>query len=294
MKLNGKLEEYVSLKDKNTYRIDTTTRYFYEPDSIEDLKSFLTFAKENHWEYFVIGNGSNLILSDTMYPGIVVKLDSNDFRDIKYNENKVTVGAGVMMNKLSYDILDHGLSGLEWASGIPGSMGGCIFGNAEAYNSETFDFLESVTYLTKDGECITKPKEELSHGYRTTWFKEHPENIIVSATFIFPYGNKEESLKLIKDRFERRKASQPIDKPSAGSVFRNPSPDMASWKLIDEVGLKGYRIGDAMVSDKHANFIVNMGHATGKDIKSLIKLIEEKVKKEKNIDLVLEQEIRNW
>ena len=294
MKLNGKLEEYVSLKNKNTYQIDTTTRYFYEPDSIDDLKSFLTFAKENQWEYFVIGNGSNLILSDTMYPGIVVKLDSNEFRDIKYQENKVTVGAGVMMNKLSYDILDHGLSGLEWASGIPGSIGGSIFGNAGAYNSETFEFLESVTYLTKDGECITKSKEELSHGYRTTWFKEHPENIIVRATFVLPNGNKNESLELIKDRFERRKASQPIDKPSAGSVFRNPSPELASWKLIDEVGLKGYRIGDAMVSEKHANFIVNMGHATGKDIKSLIKLIEEKVKKEKNIDLVLEQEIRNW
>ncbi len=294
MKLNGKLEEYVSLKNKNTYRIDTTTRYFYEPESLEDLKSFLSLAQENHWEYFVIGNGSNLILSDTMYPGIVVKLDSSEFRSIEYHENKVTVGAGVMINKLSYDILDHGLSGLEWASGIPGSMGGCIFGNAGAYNSATFDFLESVTYLTKDGECITKLKEEISHGYRTTWFKEHPLNIIVKATFAFPKGNKEESLELIKDRFERRKASQPIDKPSAGSVFRNPSPELASWKLIDEVGLKGYRIGDAMVSDKHANFIVNMGSATGKDIKSLIKLIEEKVKKEKNVDLVLEQEIRNW
>ena len=294
MKLNGKLEEFVSLKDKNTYRIDTTARYFYEPNDIEDLKSFLECAKENHWEYFVIGNGSNLILSDTMYPGIIVKLDSTEFRNIEYHENKVTVRSGVMINKLSYDILDHGLSGLEWASGIPGSIGGCIFGNAGAYNSETFDFLESVTYLTKDGKCVTKKKEEISHGYRTTWFKEHPENIIVQATFVLPKGNKEESLELIKNRFERRKASQPMDKPSAGSVFRNPSPELASWKLIDEVGLKGYRIGDAMVSDKHANFIVNMGSATGKDIKSLIKLIQEKVKKEKDVDLILEQEIRNW
>ena len=276
MKLNGKLEEFVSLKDKNTYRIDTTARYFYEPNDIEDLKSFLECAKENHWEYFVIGNGSNLILSDTMYPGIIVKLDSTEFRNIEYHENKVTVRSGVMINKLSYDILDHGLSGLEWASGIPGSIGGCIFGNAGAYNSETFDFLESVTYLTKDGKCVTKKKEEISHGYRTTWFKEHPENIIVQATFVLPKGNKEESLELIKNRFERRKASQPMDKPSAGSVFRNPSPELASWKLIDEVGLKGYRIGDAMVSDKHANFIVNMGSATGKDIKSLIKLIKKK------------------
>ncbi len=292
--MKEQMKEYVSLKNKNTYRIDTSTRYYYEPENKEDLQEFLKYAKTKQLDYFLLGNGSNVILSDTMYPGVVVKLNTSEFQKIEYNGSEVWAGSGVMMPKLAQNIIEHGLKGLEWASGIPGTVGGSVFGNAGAYNEATFDHLLSVTYLDAEGKVQTKTKENLTYGYRTSYFKEHPENIILGATFLFEKGTKEESKKLIESRLERRLQSQPLNYPSAGSVFRNPSPELPSWKLIDEVGLKGYRIGDAMVSEKHANFIINVGVATGKDIESLIQLIKDKVKKEKNVELVLEQEIKRW
>lgn len=288
----GILECHASLQKLNTYQINTSTKYLLHPYNISALQRFLKYAKKNKVPYFILGNGSNVILSDTEYPGVIVKLDK--LSQIEYHEEEVRVGAGVMINFLAYDLISHGLKGLEWASGIPGTIGGCIFGNAEAYKVSTFEHLVSVTYLSKDGTLHTKLKEELKHGYRTSYFKTHPDYIIVDSTFHFDNGNKEESLALIKDRLNRRLASQPLEYPSAGSVFRNPSPDLPSGRLINELGLKGYQIGGSKVSEKHANFIINVDHATGKDIRNLISYIHEQVLKNKQIDLVLEQEFKNW
>lgn len=292
LKKFGIVLENVSLKTYNTYRIEVTCKYMLHPIDYEGLIGFLKYAQKTNLKYFVIGNGSNIILTDDYYNGVIVKLDQ--FKKITYNNNLVTVGSGVMINFLAYDIISHGLSGLEWASGIPGTIGGCIFGNAEAYRVSTFENLKTVTYLTKDLEIKTENKENLTHGYRTSYFKENPENIILEATFSFPTGSKEESIALIKNRLERRLATQPLEYPSAGSVFRNPSIDLPSGKLIDDLGLKGKRINDAMVSVKHANFIINLGNATGKDIKNLIQLVQDRVKEEYQIDLILEQEYKSW
>lgn len=288
----GIVEEKVDLETLNTYRIKTQTKYLLHPCNEEDVQKFVNYAKKKHLSYFVLGNGSNVILSDTMYDGVIVKLDQ--MRQIEYQENEVTVGAGVMLNFLARDCLEHGLCGLEWASGIPGTVGGAIFGNAEAYKTATFTYLKSVRYLTPDGVIKTSPKEELSHDYRTSFFKENPGHIILEAVFCLPIGDKKKSLELIADRLQRRLASQPLEYPSAGSVFRNPSPTLPSGKLIDELGLKGTRIGDAMVSVKHANFIINLGNATGKDIRSLIQLVHDKVEEAYHIDLILEQEYKDW
>lgn len=288
----GILEENVNLKKYNTYRIDTTTRYMLHPTSIEQLQEFLEYAKEYHTSFFVIGNGSNVILSDTMYDGVILKLDQ--LNNITYHDNEVEVTSGVMINSLALQILDHGLVGLEWASGIPGTVGGSIFGNAEAYKTSTFDCLKEVTFLDKAGHIETLTKENISYGYRTSYFKEHPENIILSATFSLEYGDKKVAMEKIQSRRERRVSAQPLELPSAGSVFRNPSVDMPSWRLIDGAGLKGYRIGDAMISEKHANFIVNVGSATGKNIRDLIEYSKKKVKEKYDIDLVLEQEYKDW
>lgn len=288
----GIVEEHAPLKNHNTYRIETTTRYLLHPLTEEKVASFIKYAEQENIPYFILGNGSNVILSDTEYPGVVVKLDQ--LKNILYEGNQVTVDAGVMINKLSFDILKHGLCGLEWANGIPGTIGGCIFGNAEAYKVSTFDYLKSVTFLNQERKIITLEKEFLTHGYRTSYFKENPENIILKAEFEFPSGKKEESLEIIKNRTERRLNSQPLNYPSAGSVFRNPSPDMPSGKLIDDLGLKGFQIGHAVVSEKHANFILNVGKATGKDIRNLIELIHNQVMEKYAIDLVLEQEYKNW
>lgn len=288
----GILEENVSLETLNTYRIKTHTKYLLHPRNEQDVLHFFKYAKEKELDFFILGNGSNVILSDTMYDGVILKLDQ--LKKIEYQEHEVTVGAGVMINFLARDILEHGLSGLEWASGIPGTVGGSIYGNAEAYKVSTFEYLKSVRYITPDGNIKTSFKEEIFHAYRTSFFKENPGYILLEATFVFPEGEKEKSLAIIKDRLQRRLASQPLEYPSAGSVFRNPAPDMPSGKLIDDLGLKGKRIGDAMISVKHANFIINLGNATGKDIRSLIQLIHDEVERVYHIDLILEQEIKKW
>lgn len=288
----GIIEENVSLKDYNTYKIDTLARYLLHPKSISDLSLFLKYAREHKIDFLVLGNGSNIVLSDSAYPSVVIKLDH--LKGINYNHHLVSAEAGVMINKLGYDLVDHGLKGLEWATGIPGTIGGSVFGNAGAYNMSTFDHLKTVTYLDYDGNMHILNKDEISHGYRTTAFKEKHLGIIVSALFEFEDGNKEESMALIMDRLQRRVSSQPLELPNAGSVFRNPSQDLPSGKLIDDLGLKGFRVNDACISEKHANFIVNLGHATGKDIRSLIQLVRDKVKNAYGIDLILEQELIDW
>ena len=288
----GILEENVSLKKLNTYRIDTKTKYLLHPRTVEEVQRFFRLVQEKNLSYFVLGNGSNVVLSDTTYPGVIVKLDQ--FKSITYHDEQVVAGAGVMINFLSRDILAHGLSGLEWASGIPGTDGGCVFGNAEAYKVSTFDVLKEVMVVTPDSEILSISSDDLEYGYRTSSFKTHPGCIILSATFQLKKGNKEESFQLIKERFLRRASSQPLDYPSAGSVFRNPSSSLASWQLISELQLKGKRINDAMVSVKHANFIINLGNATGKDIRSLIQLIHDEVERVYHIDLILEQEFKDW
>lgn len=293
LKKYGIVLENVSLKTYNTYRIDVSCKYMLHPTSYEKVKEFLKYANNNNnVSYFILGNGSNVILADNFFDGVVVKLDQ--LKKILYNECFVTVGAGVMLNFLARDIIEHGLSGLEWASGIPGTIGGSIYGNAEAYKTAIFDNLETVTYITPNLEIKTSKKKELFYNYRTSYFKENPGNVILEATFSFNQGDKEHSLAIIKDRFDRRLATQPLEYPSAGSVFRNPSLTLPAGKLIDDLGLKGQKVNDAMVSVKHANFIINLGNATGKDIRNLIQLVHDRVKAKYNIDLILEQEIKDW
>ena len=288
----GILEEHASLKDLNTYKIDASTRYLLHPRNVQELISFVKYANLNNLCYFVLGNGSNIVLCDGEYPSVIVKLD--ELKQVFYDGCFVTCEAGVMINKLGYEIVNHGLKGLEWATGIPGSIGGCIYGNAGAYNESTFDSLVSVSFVDSEGNLKELKKEEIFHGYRTTAFKEGLKGIIVSGLFKFEEGDKDESLALILDRLNRRLSSQPLEYPNAGSVFRNPSKELPSGKLIDDLGLKGFSIHDAVISSKHANFIVNMGQATGKDIRTLIQLVHDKVLSTYHIDLVLEQEFIDW
>jgi len=288
----GQVSENVSLKSHNTYRIDSTAKYLLYPKDIESLIAFQNYALEVGIPYFILGNGSNVILQDSCFPGVVVKL--SNWQSIEYQDEIVTVDAGVMINKLSYLVIEHNLKGLEWASGIPGTIGGSIYGNAGAYNSCLFDYLDTVTYLTQEGKIITKEASSIPHDYRTSFFKENPQYIILKATLRLQHGESSSSLALIEDRRQRRINTQPLEYPSAGSVFRNPSAEISSGKLIDDLGLKGTRIGDAMISLKHANFIINMGQATGKDIRNLISLIHDRVYEHYHIDLYLEQEYKSW
>lgn len=288
--INGiKVLKDVSLKNYNTYKIDAKCDYLIEIFKIEGLIEVLEYLKNNNISFMILGNGSNVILDD-YFKGVIIKLNGLDYVNIK--ENMVVVGAGTMMGKLSLDTVNANLTGLEWAINIPGTIGGSIVGNAGAYNSEMFDNLVSIKVLDKSLEIKEMTKNDFNYDYRETNIKDLGL-IVIEATFNLEEGNKEESKQIIKDRCERRKLSQPLDMPSAGSVFRNPEGDYAG-RLIEAVGLKGKKIGGAEVSTKHANFIVNTGNATSNDIKNLIELIKREVKKEFNIDLVLEQEIINW
>ncbi len=279
----------VNLKNYNTYKIEAKCDYLVDVLSIQGLIDLLAYLKNNNISYMILGNGSNVILDD-YFKGVIIKLSGLNYVNI--SKNTVSVGAGAMMGSLATNTINENLTGLEWAINIPGTIGGSVVNNAGAYNSEMFDNLVSIKVLNKNLEVEEILKENIVYSYRHTNIKDLGF-IVLEATFLLDDGDVEYSKEIIKDRCERRKSSQPLDMPSAGSVFRNPEGDFAG-RLIEAVGLKGKKIGGAEVSNKHANFIVNTGNATSNDIKNLIKLIKDEVKKEFKIDLVLEQEIIDW
>ena len=285
-KLKSKFEciENASLLNYNTYRLDTKCKLLVFPRDIFEFQEIMYIL--NGSKYFILGNGSNIILPD-YYDGVVIKLKY--FNNYNIFDEYIEVDSGVMINKLSMELSKLGYKGFEWASGIPGTIGGCIYNNAGCYGSEISDNLIDVTVFC-DNKIYCLRKDELSFSYRNSTFKMNNKFVILKAKFKFEKGDPEELLDLIKVRTNKRIESQPLEYPSCGSVFRNPDGFIAG-KLIDEANLKGKCVGGAMVSNKHANFIINNGNATPEDIIKLINEIKNTIKKNYNIDLVLEQEI---
>lgn len=270
----------------NTYRVDSVCHALVFPKTIKELKEVLSILKKYSIKYLILGNGSNVILPP-YYDGIIIKL--SNFSECNIKGNEVVVGAGYMFNKLSSELSNMEYTGYEWAVGIPGTVGGCIYNNAGAYKMSMSDLLISVTVLKND-EIIELSCNECNFGYRTSLFKEEKDYVILSCKLKLHKGNLDEIKSLISDRTKRRMETQPLNYPSCGSVFRNPD-NIPAGKVIEDVGLKGYSIGGAKVSELHANFIINTGEATSEDIIKLINVIKDKVKNETDIDLILEQEI---
>ena len=283
---NYNYEENISLKKYNTYRIDILAKYMVFPKNAKELIELINFARTNNIKYMILGNGSNVIFNTTYYDGIIIKLDN--FNNMSIKGNKVYAEAGCSLIKLAISTINAELSGLEFACGIPGTVGASISMNAGAYNLDISNSLESISVLTPQNEIITLNKKKLEFSYRDSFLKRNPDYVVLSANFLLKEGNREEMLLQMEERKKRRKDTQPLEYPSAGSVFRNP-PSMYAGELIEKCNLKGYCIGDATVSTKHANFIVNKGNATGKDIVSLINKIKEEVKNKYKIELILEQ-----
>lgn len=285
-KLKSKFEciENASLLNYNTYRLDTKCKLLVFPRDIFEFQEIMYIL--NGSKYFILGNGSNIILPD-YYDGVVIKLKY--FNNYNIFDEYIEVDSGVMINKLSMELSKLGYKGFEWASGIPGTIGGCIYNNAGCYGSEISDNLIDVIVFC-DNKIYCLRKDELSFSYRNSTFKMNNKFVILKAKFKFEKGDPEELLDLIKVRTNKRIESQPLEYPSCGSVFRNPE-GLIAGKLIDEANLKGKCVGGAMVSNKHANFIINNGNATPEDIIKLINEIKNTIKKNYNIDLVLEQEI---
>lgn len=292
-KLNiGRVEKNVATSKLTTYRTGGQALCIIYPKSASLLAKLIRLIKEYNLKYKVIGNGSNLLFSDKFYDGVLIKLSELNNLDIK--GTKITVGAGYSLIRLCNIAMRNSLAGLEFASGIPGTIGGAVYMNAGAYNKDMGYVIKSVKVLTPKLEIITLTNPELKFHYRTSFLQTHKDYICLEATIKLYKGKKSEIEKVIRDRLERRKASQPLDYPSAGSVFRNPSPDKPSGKLIEDLGLKGIKKGGAEVSVKHANFIINKDNASSQDIHDLILFVKNAVKDEYNIDLKVEQEFVNW
>lgn len=285
-KLNNICEITCDTPIFNTYKLNCIAKIVANVKTIDELKNILNILNKENEKYLVLGGASNVILPK-YYDGVVIKLIG--FNKMTNDNGKIYVEANYMLNKLSMELSKEGYTGLEWASGIPGSIGGSIYNNAGAYKFEIKDVLTKVTVLEND-EIKELTLEEMKFAYRTSIFKENKNMIILSCEMKLEKSNVEEIMATINERKEKRLQSQPLDMPSCGSVFRNPE-GLVAGKLIDDLGLKGYKIGGAKISEKHANFIVNDGNATYEDIISLIDFIKEKIKKEYNIDLILEQEI---
>ena len=247
------------------------------PSTVDDIICTLRFAKMNNIPVTVIGNGSKLLVTDKGIRGIVIKIGSkfNKFK-VYDDDDTITVGAGMSMPRLSRLTMKEGLSGFEFACGIPGVIGGGVRMNAGAYGSEMSDILIRTTYIDENLELKVLEHSEHNFAYRYSIFKEHPSHVIVSAEFKLERKSPEEIMEKITQNTMARKEKQPLEYPNAGSTFKRPEGFFVGT-MIEELGLKGYRIGDAEVSTKHAGFIVNRGKATASDVISLIEYIKEKV-----------------
>ena len=255
-------------------------------ENVDCLKKLISYIKKNNVKYKILGNGSNLVFINDVYDGILIKLDC--FNELSIDDCVVSVGAGYNLMKLALKCSMMGLSGLEFATGIPGSVGGSVYMNAGAYNSDISAVLESALILTDDLEVVTYSNSDFNFSYRTSILQKN-HFICLSAKFKLTHGDKDEIMDLVNNRRERRITSQPLEFPSAGSVFRNPENDYAG-RLIEEIGYKGKKLGGATVSKKHANFIINTGGAKGSDIYSLVNEIKANVKDKYGIELKVEQE----
>ena len=283
----GKVVTNVLMKDYTTYKVGGSIICMVYPEDEESLIKLMHYLKEKKIKHKILGNGSNVIFNDKDYDGVIVKLDN--FNNLKIINNTIIVGAGYMLNKLALRVSRLGFTGMEFATGIPGTVGGAVFMNAGAYKSDMGYIVRSVKVLTPNLNIITMYNNELDFHYRTSYLQKNPGYVCLEATIVLKKGNPDDIIELINSRKQRRLESQPLEYPSAGSVFRNPEGDFAG-RLIEEIGYKGKKIGGAQVSEKHANFIINSGNATGEDIKKLILEIKEKIKKKYKIDLKVEQE----
>ncbi len=280
---NIKLNE--QLKPYTTFRVGGPATYFVEPESIQQVQGLISLCKEHQIDWFVIGNGSNLLVSDEGYDGMIISLQKH-FSHVIHEDGQIRAEAGAMIAKVSNTAKKHSLTGLEFAAGIPGTVGGALVMNAGAYGGEIKDTLIEAVVLTEQGEVLTLEASQLELGYRKSCILDK-KYIVLEALFGLQKGNEEKIKEDMKHYNEQRRLKQPLDKASAGSTFKRPEGHFAA-KLIEDAGLKGYQIGDAAVSDKHAGFVVNLGNATSKDIINVCNYVADTVKEKFQVSLEME------
>jgi UDP-N-acetylmuramate dehydrogenase len=241
----------------------------------EELSQLISYLGRIEQDYFVLGNGSNLLVGDKGYRGIIVKLGPR-LSAVGVEKNHIAAGAGALLSKVVFAARDAGLSGLEFAAGIPGSIGGAIVMNAGAYGGEMKQVVQMVRVIDKEGEILTLDNDTMEFGYRTSIIRDRPF-IVLGVVLKLTPGNKEEISARMEELMKQRKSKQPLEYPSAGSTFKRPEGYYAG-KLIMDAGLRGYRIGGAQVSEKHCGFVINRGGASAADIREVIEEVQERVK----------------
>lgn len=270
---NLKLEQNVMLKKYTTFKVGGPADIFITPRTEQALKSLTRIINESEQSYFVLGKGSNIIVGDKGYDGVIIYTGQLD--KIKVDNNTIVAQSGATLKDIAEIAQDHSLTGMEFASGIPGSLGGAVFMNAGAYGGEMNDIIQKVSAVDQKGQKKVMPKKELNLSYRSSIFQEN-EYIILDAFLELKKGKKE-NIRAKMDKLERkRKNKQPLEYPSAGSSFKRPE-DHYTGPLIEKANMKGYQIGGAQVSEKHAGFIINKGNATAQDIIKLIQKIQKEV-----------------
>ena len=305
-----KVKKKVSLKKYSNYKIGGPARYFFEARTSEDIKGAIEWAKINKQKYFILGGGTNILISDEGFKGLVIKIN---IKDLKVKGNKIYAGAGVLMKDLLNFTIKNKLSGLEWAGGLPGTFGGAIRGNAGAFGGEIKDSIETVEHFNVKNQRVFKHvKKHCAFGYRSSSFKAREgESVILAATLRLKKGNSEKIKQLVNERIKYRKDRQPLEYPNVGSIFKNvdiknvpkvflrkfrhkiktdPFPVMPTAVIIAEAGLKGLKVGGAEVSRKHSNFIVNTRNAKATHVKTLIRKIKNVIYKK--LKIKLEEEVQ--
>ena len=269
-----------------TFRTGGPAEYLVSPD-MDGLPGVIAFCREQGIPLTVIGNGSNLLVGDKGISGVVVEI-GRSMGEIRLEGNKITAQAGALLSAVSARAAAEGLTGLEFASGIPGSVGGAVIMNAGAYGGEMKDTLVAATVLTKEGEIVRLPAEELDLSYRHSNLPEK-ESIVLEAEFVLTEGDVDQIAATLAELKQQRTSKQPLEYPSAGSTFKRPEGHFAG-KLIEDAGLKGYTIGGAQVSEKHCGFVINKGGATSEDVLNLIRHIQDVVQEQ--FGVALETEVR--
>lgn len=282
---NVKLQEPMS--KHTTFRIGGPADFYLCPHSTKEVQQTVQICKEENLPYFILGNGSNLLVSDKGYRGVIIQLWKN-FSDISVKDCCITAKAGALLSKVAAEALEEGLTGMEFASGIPGTIGGAVFMNAGAYGGEMKDIIKEVKVLDDQGEVRVLSNEEMKLGYRTSIVKEKGYTVL-SAVLQLKKGEVSVIRETMEDLKNRRTSKQPLDMPSAGSTFKRPEGYFAG-KLIMDSGLRGFSVGGAQVSEKHCGFVVNKGGATAEDVTALIREVQRRVKEKFGVEL--ETEVR--
>jgi len=286
--LSGKIIQNESLANHTTFKIGGEADYFFIAQNNDSLMKAVKIAHDLNLPFFILGGGSNLLVSDKGFRGLVIKVQSSK---LKVQSDKIIADAGVSLSKLVDLSIKNELSGLEWAIGIPGTVGGAVRGNIGAFGKEIAQVVKNVKTLSISHNITIEQYSNtaIRFSYRDSIFK-HNKDIILSVEFELKNGNKEKSRNVIQGYLLERKESQPLDCLGAGCIFKNPR-DKSAGELIDSAGLKGKKIGNAQISEKHANFIINLGNARAEDVIRLIEIIQEKVLGEFGIKLEFEIEL---